>query len=66
MNANREHRNVSDYTPISLAVNGGYVNIIKLLLSRTINEFDIVQEYITSKVNINRPVFFTLQSFISY
>ena len=31
--ANKEHRNVSDYTPLSLAASGGYVNIIKLLLS---------------------------------
>eukprot|EP00731_Ephydatia_muelleri_P037731 Em0548g3a len=30
--ANFEHRNVSDYTPLSLAASGGYVNIIKLLL----------------------------------
>ncbi len=30
--ANKEHRNVSDYTPLSLAASGGYVNIIKLLL----------------------------------
>ena len=29
----KEHRNVSDYTPLSLAASGGYVNIIKLLLS---------------------------------
>ncbi len=32
-NSNREHRNVSDYTPLSLAASGGYVNIIKLLLA---------------------------------
>lgn len=32
-NANKEHRNVSDYTPLSLAASGGYVNIIKLLLN---------------------------------
>lgn len=31
--ANKEHRNVSDYTPLSLAASGGYVNIIKLLLN---------------------------------
>lgn len=31
--ANKEHRNVSDYTPLSLAASGGYVNIIKLLLA---------------------------------
>lgn len=31
-NADYEHRNVSDYTPLSLAASGGYVNIIKLLL----------------------------------
>jgi ankyrin repeat domain-containing protein 17 len=31
--ANKEHRNVSDYTPLSLAASGGYVNIIRLLLS---------------------------------
>ena len=31
--ANKEHRNVSDYTPLSLAASGGYVSIIKLLLS---------------------------------
>jgi len=30
--ANFEHRNVSDYTPLSLAASGGYVHIIKLLL----------------------------------
>lgn len=30
--ANKEHRNVSDYTPLSLAASGGYVNIIRLLL----------------------------------
>ena len=30
--ANKEHRNISDYTPLSLAASGGYVNIIKLLL----------------------------------
>lgn len=30
--ANKEHRNVSDYTPLSLAASGGFVNIIKLLL----------------------------------
>ena len=31
--ANKEHRNVSDYTPLSLAASGGYTNIIKLLLA---------------------------------
>lgn len=31
--ANKEHRNVSDYTPLSLAASGGYVNIIKILLN---------------------------------
>jgi ankyrin repeat protein len=31
--ANKEHRNVSDYTPLILAASGGYVNIIKLLLA---------------------------------
>lgn len=31
--ANKEHRNVSDYTPLSLAASGGYVSIIKCLLS---------------------------------
>ena len=31
--ANKEHRNVSDYTPLSLATSGGYVNIIRLLLA---------------------------------
>ena len=31
--SNKEHRNVSDYTPLSLAASGGYVNIIRLLLS---------------------------------
>ena len=30
--ANYEHRNVSDYTPLSLAASGGYVSIIKMLL----------------------------------
>lgn len=30
--ANKEHRNVSDYTPLSLAASGGYVDIIHLLL----------------------------------
>ena len=29
----KEHRNVSDYTPLSLAASGGYVTIIKLLLT---------------------------------
>jgi len=28
----KEHRNISDYTPLSLAASGGYMNIIKLLL----------------------------------
>lgn len=32
-NANYEHRNVSDYTPLSLAASGGYVGIIKILLN---------------------------------
>lgn len=32
-NANYEHRNVSDYTPLSLAASGGYVGIIKVLLN---------------------------------
>lgn len=32
-NANCEHRNVSDYTPLSLAASGGYVGIIKVLLN---------------------------------
>jgi len=31
--ANKEHRNVSDYTPLSLAASGGYTNIISMLLS---------------------------------
>lgn len=31
--ANKEHRNVSDYTPLSLAASGGYVSIIKILLN---------------------------------
>lgn len=31
--ANKEHRNVSDYTPLSLAASGGYVDIIYLLLN---------------------------------
>ena len=30
--ANKEHRNVSDYTPLSLAASGGYTNIISMLL----------------------------------
>lgn len=30
--ANKEHRNVSDYTPLSLAASGGYVDIIGVLL----------------------------------
>ena len=30
--ANFEHRNVSDYTPLSLAASGGYVSIMKALL----------------------------------
>ncbi|KAL9694571.1 hypothetical protein quinque_013856 [Culex quinquefasciatus] len=33
MNANRENRNVPDYTPLSVATSGGYVKNIKLLLS---------------------------------
>ena len=32
-NAKKEHRNVSDYTPLALAASGGYVTIIKLLLA---------------------------------
>lgn len=31
--ANKEHRNISDYTPLSLAASGGYVDIIQLLLN---------------------------------
>ena len=31
--ANKEHRNVSDYTPLSLAASGGYTKIIKLLIA---------------------------------
>lgn len=31
--ANKEHRNVSDYTPLSLAASGGYVDIVLLLLN---------------------------------
>lgn len=31
--ANKEHRNLSDYTPLSLAASGGYVDIIQLLLN---------------------------------
>lgn len=31
--ANKEHRNVSDYTPLSLAASGGYVDIIVMLLN---------------------------------
>jgi ankyrin repeat domain-containing protein 17 len=30
--ANKEHRNISDYTPLSLAASGGYVAILRLLL----------------------------------
>ena len=30
--ANKEHRNVSDYTPLSLAASGGFVSVVKLLL----------------------------------
>ena len=30
--ANKEHRNISVYTPFSLAASGGFVSIIKLLL----------------------------------
>ncbi|KAL1400728.1 hypothetical protein pipiens_007187 [Culex pipiens pipiens] len=33
MNANRENRNVPDYTLLSLAASGGYVKIITLLPS---------------------------------
>lgn len=32
-NANKEHRNVSDYTPLSLAASGGYVGLINMLLN---------------------------------
>lgn len=32
-NANFEHRNVSDYTPLSLAASGGYIGIVKILLA---------------------------------
>jgi len=31
--ANKEHRNISDYTPLSQAASGGYVNVIKVLLA---------------------------------
>ena len=31
--ANKEHRNISDYTPLSQASSGGYVNVIKVLLA---------------------------------
>lgn len=31
--ADKEHRNVSDYTPLSLAASGGYVDIVQLLLN---------------------------------
>lgn len=31
--ANKEHRNLSDYTPLSLAASGGYVEIIQFLLN---------------------------------
>lgn len=31
--ANFEHRNVSDYTPLSLAASGGYIGIVKILLA---------------------------------
>ncbi|KAM3182948.1 hypothetical protein ACTXT7_011318 [Hymenolepis weldensis] len=30
--ANKEHRNFSDYTPLSLAASGGFVDVIQLLL----------------------------------
>lgn len=30
--ANKEHRNISDYTPLSLAASGGHIEVIKLLL----------------------------------
>lgn len=29
----KEHRNVSDYTPLSLAASGGYVEIVNMLLN---------------------------------
>lgn len=32
--ANKEHRNVSDYTPLSLAASGGFVDIVTLLLGQ--------------------------------
>lgn len=51
-NANYEHRNVSDYTPLSLAASGGYVGIIKILLnhgaeinSRFAFRISIISEY---------------------
>ena len=31
--ANKEHRNISDYTPLSQAASGGSVSVIKVLLS---------------------------------
>jgi len=31
--SNKEHRNISDYTPLSQAASGGYVNVIKVLLA---------------------------------
>jgi len=33
--ANKEHRNISDYTPLSQAASGGYVNVIKVLLAHS-------------------------------
>ena len=47
--ANKEHRNVSDYTPLSLAASGGYVNIIKLLLS---HNAEINSRYVNIVLNL--------------
>ena len=45
--ANKEHRNVSDYTPLSQAASGGYVNVIKVLLAHgaEINSRCVVKRY---------------------
>ena len=31
--SNKEHRNISDYTPLCQSASGGYVNVIKVLLA---------------------------------
>ena len=54
--ANKEHRNISDYTPLSQAASGGYVNVIKVLLAHgaEINSRSVV--FTTCTINYGRPM----------